>query len=716
MRKILYLLALLLIIAACKKEEITETPLAPKKYQITGKVEKGPFVKGSKITIQELNEELLPTGKNFTTSIVDDEGSFSLGNIELTSPYVELIADGFFYNERTGNLSNSQITLYSLADLRESTTTNVNLVTHIIKDRIANLVKTEKIEFKEAQLKAQNEFLSIFGLQKHSDKNFNNISISDGTYQASCQVMISSILLDNKSEAQFTEFITSLSSTFKSNGSIPSSIKEELWKTSINLPFKTITDQLTDRYEQLKREIKLLDLRHFVDWDKDGIAGNELGDINAERVLEFEIDTLYVPKTGGEFRVKINANIPFSENRPFDSPVDIGIYDPIKAIYTSIEILNKKINNNEIILEIKASNGPFMDNSSITVYSLDGETKATLVIEQEGDISKFSNKEMQLLSQFLGSSAAAFDFNFTAEALYTQSANMPQNDYFKWNWDPFYINTVTSSFGTLSTMYDKNYSSIERINQWRNAGFPDILNTPLEVLQTIHYYQLIILWGKIFYHKELNDFYPAQLNEIESFDKLAIILKEANGQLLNEKYNFFPISNDVSDTFLAKVLMHQKKHAEAATLLRKIINSGRYSMENDRAAALQHNSRELIFGLPLIENSSYKKIYPERTIIPILRYSETLLLAAECAIHTGNTNEATKLIKQVTKKDKNTAQIEDLAVVWKEYLSGEFSYFDFLKRNNLAEKILGIESYKKLLPIPQNEINKNPNVTQNPGY
>ena len=43
-------------------------------------------------------------------------------------------------------------------------------------------------------------------------------------------------------------------------------------------------------------------------------------------------------------------------------------------------------------------------------------------------------------------------------------------------------------------------------------------------------------------------------------------------------------------------------------------------------------------------------------------------------------------------------------------------YFAFLKRNGLAIKELGLEKYQLLLPIPQNELMVNPNLTQNPGY
>jgi hypothetical protein len=54
--------------------------------------------------------------------------------------------------------------------------------------------------------------------------------------------------------------------------------------------------------------------------------------------------------------------------------------------------------------------------------------------------------------------------------------------------------------------------------------------------------------------------------------------------------------------------------------------------------------------------------------------------------------------------------------LWQNELKGTGTYFAFLKRNNLAEEVLNISAYKQLLPIPQNELQKNRYMTQNPGY
>lgn len=59
---------------------------------------------------------------------------------------------------------------------------------------------------------------------------------------------------------------------------------------------------------------------------------------------------------------------------------------------------------------------------------------------------------------------------------------------------------------------------------------------------------------------------------------------------------------------------------------------------------------------------------------------------------------------------------DNLKETYKNNNKGDFSYFDFLKRNDLVVGELGIKEYQQLFPIPSKEVSYNPNVIQNPGY
>ena len=160
--KFILLLSFVFMIS-CKKENVNN-PIETQpvqKEKISGFVQKGPFISGTSISINELKNDLSQTGKTFNTQILDNKGSFEMNNIELVSNYVSLRADGFYFNEILGERSNSQITLYALSDISDKITMNVNILSHLEKTRVEYLI-SQGIEFQEAKKQAQTDILDIF--------------------------------------------------------------------------------------------------------------------------------------------------------------------------------------------------------------------------------------------------------------------------------------------------------------------------------------------------------------------------------------------------------------------------------------------------------------------------------------------------------------------------------------------------------------------------
>jgi hypothetical protein len=60
---------------------------------VSGKVQKGPYVQGTEITVRELDSSMIPTGNTFTGTIDDNTGSFSIKGT-LANKIAELAADG----------------------------------------------------------------------------------------------------------------------------------------------------------------------------------------------------------------------------------------------------------------------------------------------------------------------------------------------------------------------------------------------------------------------------------------------------------------------------------------------------------------------------------------------------------------------------------------------------------------------------------------------
>ncbi len=94
-------LSLLFLLFSCEEENNVNPNESHtiKKEKLTGYVQKGPFINGTSINISELSSDLIQTGKTFSSQISDNRGSFELRQLDLSSQFVELKADGFYYNE-----------------------------------------------------------------------------------------------------------------------------------------------------------------------------------------------------------------------------------------------------------------------------------------------------------------------------------------------------------------------------------------------------------------------------------------------------------------------------------------------------------------------------------------------------------------------------------------------------------------------------------------
>jgi len=187
-----------------------------KKEKISGFSQKGPFVKGSAITLSELDDKLAQTGRSFEEIIADDKGSFEIKNIELASPYVMLKATGYYRNEVTGKISTAPINLYAIADIREKSNINVNILTHLEYYRVQKLVEGGK-SLKDAKKQAQKEILAVFGISG-TFKDSEDMSIFGTTDSDAALLAISVLLQGDLSEGKFSERLADFNIGFRETG------------------------------------------------------------------------------------------------------------------------------------------------------------------------------------------------------------------------------------------------------------------------------------------------------------------------------------------------------------------------------------------------------------------------------------------------------------------------------------------------------------------
>lgn len=133
--------------------------------EVAGVSQKGPFVTGSAVTVQELDGiTLKQTGKSFKGRIKSDKGDFAIKDINLSSQYAILEASGYYRDEISGKKSSGTVTLYALTDLSNRKTVNINLLTHLEYERVKYLVTQKKKSIAEAKAQAANEILSSFDI------------------------------------------------------------------------------------------------------------------------------------------------------------------------------------------------------------------------------------------------------------------------------------------------------------------------------------------------------------------------------------------------------------------------------------------------------------------------------------------------------------------------------------------------------------------------
>ena len=269
MKKINILLfgLLLGLFISCDKDN-TESKI----YSFTGKVQKGPFVTGTNITLNELNSNLGQTGKSFTTTITTDDGSFSLSNIELNSNLALMTANGFYFSEIYGELSGATLSLQALTNLSDKESVNINVLTHLNKGRIEKLV-ADGMSFHDAKEQAKSELIIFLGVTQSFENDFDNLDISiDEEYNAvllafSIMLQRYTMMMNEKPTltAELTQLLSNISSDFATDGLISNrALIDTLLYNISQLNLIDIRINVENRYSSLGQTVTIPDFEKYI--------------------------------------------------------------------------------------------------------------------------------------------------------------------------------------------------------------------------------------------------------------------------------------------------------------------------------------------------------------------------------------------------------------------------------------------------------------------
>ena len=231
---------------------------------LSGFVQKGPFINGSNLTISELNARLEPTGKVFITQINDNAGAYEIGGVEIRSRYLRLTADGFYYNERNDELSEAQLSLSSIIDITESVSSNINTLTHLEKERLEYLV-LNGTSFSEAKARAQEEVLGILSFPINGINKSEELDISKSGDDNAKLLAASVIFQGMNTTGEFSELINEISADIRGDGRLSNSdIGTNLVNHTKLLDPSEIRNNLENRYRDIGVDATIPDFEKYI--------------------------------------------------------------------------------------------------------------------------------------------------------------------------------------------------------------------------------------------------------------------------------------------------------------------------------------------------------------------------------------------------------------------------------------------------------------------
>ena len=743
---------------SCNENGDFDEPFTPQTYDVQGKVEKGPFVSGSEISIQPMNAQLQVLGSMFNTSITDDIGNWGLGSKEFSTPYAELIAHGYFFNEVKGQLSNGTLTLRAVVDLQDNTTVNVNVLTHLKYARIKNLVASGE-NFDEANKQAQKELLEAFGLGSYSSKEVSSFSIIAGTDESAALIAISSLLLMDRTEAALTEYLSKLSADFGRNGCFSTEIQAQISsdKTELAKQLDDIKENVIERYRSLGISIDVKDLSHYIDWDNDGLAGNEI--LKGNEQVKVDKPIIEVPNEGGEFTVQIESPIALylkpqvgTDENTIAPGVDSSeiimseeLYEGSdESAFTDKEISYvSELNDKTLVITVSALQSKTDKSKIIKLYDYIGNEACTVELRQEGKVVSFPSGDVPRLGKEGESIVENIAINLmqglrrynVIEQFYAYNKSIDKVNDYVYPSSSHITNAWSSIYFANAILLQLKMADEERLNV-----YGDYCN----VLSALYYSNLVYGWGSVPYITDYSQIEQittqgihreSEANIWEDLKKKLTIaienLEEKRNESLKDANGFFFVSKDVARVLLANIHMYEGNYNDAKELLQKVVDNGFYTLDASKDFKPSTStdeidvteSTEVIFAFKSSDSDAGTRAsitIMEPGVMPYITLSEVYLSLAECLYELGDSDTAEQHIAKILDvKDITTSETEVLMRIKdirEQILLYNGTYFAFLKRTGLAKTVCAVEDYQLLFPIPSSEMQGNRQMTQNPGW
>ena len=189
---------------------------------VAGLTQKGPFAKGSAVTVQGIDCKTLKfTGEKFEGKVKSDKGDFEVKDVNLSSTCAVFEVTGYYFNELTEKKSSDKLTLHTLTDLKDRKNVNINLLTELEYERVMNLVTKKDKSFAEAKKQAEKEVLAAFSVKAKDGEfaQFEDLNILEKGNDNAALLAVSVLMQSDLKVAKLTERVNDVATDIAKDGS-----------------------------------------------------------------------------------------------------------------------------------------------------------------------------------------------------------------------------------------------------------------------------------------------------------------------------------------------------------------------------------------------------------------------------------------------------------------------------------------------------------------
>lgn len=647
----IFFISCLVCLAACTKEGTNRTG----QCNISGFAQKGQFVKGSQVTAFALGDNLVATGESFPANISDDLGSFFVSG-STSAPYVELRAEGYYFNEITGKVSTSPLYLEAIVNSGESKA-NINLLTTAIKLRIKKLIRDGK-SFAESKQQAQNELALAFGKSGFSD--FEKMDISGNSTSDAALLAFACLVQNGREASGVTTLIQEIASELESEGKLKDATIDKVKSQASEVDVFAVYLNLAQLYAEKEIQGATVPAFHKFYGEKYDKPFIVLEDKGSEPVV-----IVVGPGDG----TKAGADEPIAQWKVL-SDIDFDI----SSNSESVKVAKKHICGPAYLVSAtgfadSSWKVEFKDSEGNILFSELNETPGSIISEEtifqdEANATAYIHAVYSHLAKFI-------ELKDNLEELALSGLVAKEK--------------ITPSCSIISNVWSAGYTVIRDVNTLISNSNNLPFDAEKYVAQSMAvrgfvYYNLAMLWGDVplitepvttgnafFPRTPRKDVYDFAINQLlTSLNKI----DEFAGQTQN--VHLF-LNSDAVNLIMAEMMLT----IEEGQTAEKFASESR-SFQTESVFTTAYSD-----GV----NITYQQV---------LMPSHFALLKEEAS-------------------GKSTS--EDILLHWRQQGGNHlFGYWAMLKRLELAITETGSEDYQLLMPIPASEIMNNPSMTQNPGY